>query len=149
MLKKLAYILVSFLIISCSCSEEEVKLSRIDIYKRVRKVDPKMELIMPKSINDGVHCSEYTPGCLSGHRVLLNNLEVTFVQFQSNAHAKRAAYKFKGFVLNNWLLDDFIGEPSLERIAENELGATKITEYIKPYPEEIKKPESTEQSKSH
>ena len=126
-------------LISCSCEKEEVKLSRIDIYKMVRKVDPKMQLIMPKSINDGVHCKDYTPGCLHGHRVLLNNLEVTFVEFKTKAYAMRAAYKLKGYYLNNWLLDDFRGEPSLERIAENDLNAHKSDEYIKPYPEEIDK----------
>jgi hypothetical protein len=138
-MKTLLLITLVIILASCSCGKDEVTLSRLDIYKLVRKVDSNMKVVIPKTINDGVKCSDYTPGCLHGHRVLIDNIEVTFVEFSDMAHAKRAAYKFRGYYLFNWMLDDFRGEPSLERIAVKKLGAIAQTEYIKPYPEEIEK----------
>jgi hypothetical protein len=147
-LNRIILLFLLSIVVSCSCEQDETKYSRIDIYKMVRAADPEMILVIPKSINDGVHCKDYTTGCLHGHRVRVFDLEVIFVEFKSTAHAKRAAYKYKGYYLHNWFLDDFKGEPTLERLAVNTLNAKEVTEVVKPYPEDIAKDQEKANEKS-
>lgn len=89
-----------------------------------RKQDPSVTLVLPRSISEGIHCSEYSEGCLSGHTVKVRGLDLIAVEFDTEEQAKYAAKKYRGFYLRNWLLDDVTGEPVLEEFALG-IGAKK------------------------
>ena len=116
--------LVCLSILSASCTKE-VKYTKEDLLKRAQAGDASVELVLPKSINDGISCSNYTDGCMSGHTVKVRNLELIAVEFGSEEQAKYAAKKIRGFYAKNWVFDDVTGEPILEDFVSRVLDAKK------------------------
>ena len=92
---------------------------------KAKAADPTVSLILPKSMSDGVSCSDYTPSCLSAHIVQVKGLELIAVEFISQDEAIHAAKKFRGYYFLNWMFDDVAGEPVLEQFVVNELEAKK------------------------
>lgn len=90
-----------------------------------RAADSSITFVLPKSISEGVTCVEYGEGCLSGHTVMVKNLEMIAVEFSSEEQAKNAAIKFRGYYARNWLFDDVSGEPVLEKFVSEKLQAKK------------------------
>lgn len=117
-------ILLSLSILIASCTEE-VRYSKEELYDKVKLADPTAQLLLPKTIAEGVQCGEYGEGCLSGHRVLVMGLELIAVEFANEQQSMNAAKRFRGYYTRNWLLDDVSGEPILERFVQEQLGAKK------------------------
>lgn len=111
-------------ILSASCTKE-VKYTKEALYAKAVAADPSTTFILPKSINEGVSCTEYTEGCVSAHIVKIQNLEIIAVEFMTEADAMFAAKKFRGYYTRNWLLDDVTGEPVLEKFVVEKLEAKK------------------------
>ena len=110
------------LLISCT---KEVRYTKEKLLKLAQAADPTVTYMLPKSINEGVNCAAYTEGCLSGHLVRVQNLEMIAVEFMTEEQAKRAAIKYRGYYLRNWFFDDVAGEPLLEAFVLNKLNAIK------------------------
>jgi hypothetical protein len=117
-------ILLTFLFLLSSCNKE-LKFSKENLLSMALKEDPTVAYILPKSINEGVTCAEYGDGCISAHIVNVKGLEMIAVEFMTEANAKLAAQKLRGFYSRNWLFDDVTGEPSLERFVVKALEAKK------------------------
>ncbi len=111
-------------ILSASCTKE-VRYSKEALLKRAQAADPSVELILPRSINDGISCSAYTDGCMSGHTVKVRNLELIAVEFGTEEQARYAAKKIRGYYTKNWVFDDVTGEPILEEFVSRVLDAKK------------------------
>lgn len=111
-------------ILTAACTKE-LKYSKEDLYAKAQAAEPSATLILPKSINEGVSCGDYTEGCLSAHTVKVKNLEFIAVEFMTEKDAVYAAKKFRGYYTRNWLLDDVTGEPLLEKFAVEALEAKK------------------------
>lgn len=111
-------------ILGASCTKE-VKYSKEQLYSLALEKDSTVELVLPNNINEGVSCSDYSEGCLAGHTIKVQNLEFIAVEFQTEAQAIYAAKKFRGYYIGNWLLDDVVGEPVLERFASEKLQAKR------------------------
>lgn len=118
----LVFILLSILGASCT---KEVKFTKEALLDKAQEADPTVTVILPKSINEGVQCSDYSQGCISAHIVKIKNLEVIAVEFNSESEAIFAAKKFRGYYTRNWLLDDVTGEPVLEKFVVEKLEAKK------------------------
>lgn len=116
------FFLLSILIASCT---KEVKYSKEALLSKALKADPTISFTLPKSITEGVNCSDYPEGCLSAHVVRVKNLDMIAVEFMSEDEAKLAAKKVRGYYVRNWLLDDVTGEPVLERFVTEGLEAKK------------------------
>jgi hypothetical protein len=82
-----------------------------------RAQDSSVTLVLPRSISEGIQCSDYSEGCQSGHMVKVRGLDLIAVEFATEEQAKYAAKKYRGYYLRNWLLDDVAGEPLLEAFA--------------------------------
>lgn len=108
----------------CACTKE-LKYTKEELYKMARVGDPAMEFILPKSMDQGVQCSDYTEGCVSGHTVKIKHLEMIAVEFDSEAHAIAAAKKIRGYYTRNWVFDDATGEPTLEEFVQKYLEAKR------------------------
>lgn len=117
-------IVLTMSILSASCTKE-LKYSKEDLYAKAVAADPSTTFILPKSITEGVSCSDYTDNCLSAHIVKIQNLEIIAVEFVSEADAIYAAKKYRGYYTRNWLLDDVAGEPVLEKFVTEKLEAKK------------------------
>ena len=89
------------------------------------KADPTAALILPKSMSEGISCTDYTQGCIGGHTVKVKGLNFIAVEFDNTKNAKKAAKKIKGYYTRNWVLDDVAGEPILERFVVEHLEAKK------------------------
>lgn len=115
------------MILSClgaSCTKE-VKYSKEALLKKAQDADPSVSVILPRSINEGVTCGEYSEGCLSAHIVRVKQLDLIAVEFNNQANAIYAAKKFRGYYVRNWMLDDVTGEPVLEKFVTEKLEAKK------------------------
>lgn len=125
-MKNILFPLIALLlsILSASCTKE-VRYSKEVLLEKAKAADPSAMLILPKSINDGVNCSDYTEGCLSAHTVRVKELELIAVEFMTEAEAIHAAKKFRGYYIRNWFLDDVSGEPVLEKFLTENLEAKK------------------------
>lgn len=111
-------------ILSASCTKE-VRYSKEELLKKAQAGDSTVQLILPKSMNEGVSCSNYTDGCISGHTVKVQNLELIAVEFATEAQAKYGAKKIRGYYTANWVFDDVTGEPVLEEFVSRVLEAKK------------------------
>lgn len=116
------FFLFVILIVNLSCNKEEV-YSKEALLKLAQVADPSVTLILPRSMTDGVQCTDYPEGCLSAHIVRVKQLDLIAVEFLSQKDAIYAAKKVRGYYLRNWLLDDVKGEPLLEKFVTEKLKA--------------------------
>lgn len=116
--------LVILSILSASCTKE-VKYSKEALFKKAQAGEPSVQFILPRSMNDGISCSQYTEGCLSGHTVKVKNLEMIAIEFANEAQAKYCAKKIRGYYVGNWVFDDVTGEPFLVEFVSRVLDAKK------------------------
>ena len=115
---------ISLSILSASCTKE-VRYSKEALLAKAQAADPTVQLILPRSINDGVSCTAYTEGCVGGHTVKVKNLDLIAVEFMTEEQAKYAAKKIRGYYVANWIFDDVTGEPILEEFVSRVLDAKK------------------------
>jgi len=97
-----------------SCKEEEPKYTKEQLYFMAKEIDSNLSFVLPKTLKDGIKCSDYIEGCLSGHTVRARGLEMIAVEFAFEKQARDAAIKYNGYYLRNWMFDDVSGEPLLE-----------------------------------
>lgn len=111
-------------ILAASCTKE-VKYTKEALLAKAQEADPSVTYILPKSITEGVSCSDYAEGCLSAHIVRVKDLDLIAVEYMTEAEAILAAKKVRGYYIHNWLLDDVAGEPVLEKFVTEKMGAKK------------------------
>lgn len=114
------YLIFAALLTSCA---KEIKYSKEELFAKAKAADPSTTLILPNSMTEGISCSNYPEGCLAGHIVQIQNLDMIAVEFATEEQAKFAAKKMRGYYARNWLLDDVTGEPTLERFVSESLEA--------------------------
>ena len=117
-------IFVGLSILGASCTKE-VRYNREELYKMAKKADPTLSFVLPRTMQEGVNCADYPAGCIAGHTVKVQGLEMIVVEFVDEDHAIVAAKKLRGYYLRNWLLDDVTGEPKLEKFVVEKLEAKK------------------------
>lgn len=117
-------VVLAFLsILSASCTKE-VRYSKEELLSRAQAADSSVQFIIPK-MNEGISCSSYSEGCISGHTVRVKNLDLIAVEFGTEEEAKYAARKIRGYYVRNWVFDDVTGEPILEEFVSRVLDAKK------------------------
>lgn len=97
-----------------SCSESDI-LSKSDLWSLASTEDANIEILLPDSMNEGIKCSDYGPGCMAGFTVKVKNLKMICVEFKDTASAREEALRIDQYYLKNWVFDDVAGEPKLER----------------------------------
>ena len=124
--------IILFLLLTLSCSDEEEQKPNYtngEFLKMARLGDPNLKVIIPSSISETlVQCSDYTPPCRYGLKVIVKNVQLKALFFDDQKDALEAALRRKGYVARNWVLDDVSGEPILERYVEKYLGAKKASD---------------------
>lgn len=108
-----------------ACSKKELKYSKEDLYAKARAAEPSVTFILPKNMNEGVSCANYSDGCLAGHTVEVRKIAMIAVEFMTEEQAMYAAKKYRGYYSRNWLFDDVTGEPTLEKFVVEVLEAKK------------------------
>ncbi len=101
----------------CSCSDEDKEplYSKIDIMVKVIKADPNAREVLPDTMDQGIHCSDYGPGCVRGYTAQVVGYKMIFVEFKTVKQARNEALRVNQFFSRNWLFDDVRGEPPLEK----------------------------------
>lgn len=107
-------VLLLTLFVSCS-KEEPKKYTKEEMLSFCTDKDSTCTVILPKSMDQGVHCDDYGDGCIHGHMVKAREMDFIAVEYETPNQARRAAKRYHGFVTRNWLLDDVTGEPVLEK----------------------------------
>lgn len=110
------------LLMGCSCSDPNI-WSEYDLYNLAIKIEPEIEIILPKDITSGVQCRDYPPGCIRGKRAKLRRVIMTVVEFENEKAAKNAAFHINQYYAKNWVFDDISGEPVLESFVKEAFGA--------------------------
>ena len=119
----------SALLSSCTKDDSVPNYSNQDFLKMAREGDPDLKVLIPSGISEAlVHCSEYTPECRYGLKVIVKQLQLKALFYDSQTDALEAAKRVKGYVSRNWVLDDAVGEPILERFVEKSLKGKKALE---------------------
>lgn len=129
-MRYLVYFILVFTLAACSCSEKELpNYGNKDLLDMARKGDPDLKLIIPKDISETlVYCSNYNPPCRYGIKAVVKRIEMTALFYEKQEDALKAAKRIKGYVVRNWVLDDVVGEPILERFVVKYLNAEKAEE---------------------
>lgn len=123
---KNVYLLLVFLF--AACSEEHV--SRQELVQVAMKAESDIHLVMPDKIDvPVVDCHQYDPPCFTGHKVKIKGLELVALEYQENKQAFMVAKEINGLVYMNWVFDQVIGEPILERFVKNNFNAVKARDY--------------------
>jgi hypothetical protein len=115
------YLIFCLILFSCT---KEVRYSKEDLLKRAQAADSSVQLIIPK-IEGSIHCSDYSPPCMTAHIVSVKGLELLALEYPSEAEAIAAAKKYRGYYTGNWFFDDVAGEPVLENFIQKHLDAKK------------------------
>ncbi len=121
-MKFILILIVGILVAGCT---KELKYTKEELYFKALAADSTVSFILPKTLEDGIHCTDYCEGCVSGHTVQVQKLDMIAVEFMTEEQAKYAAKKYRGYYVRNWLLDDVTGEPLLERFVEKSLEAKR------------------------
>lgn len=118
-------LLISLLLFLISCSEKKV-YDKAELYTMGVKVDPKLEIVLPKDIASGVNCADYGQGCLRGFEVKHRELSMFFIEYDTSENAENFAKTINGYTARNWLIDDAFGEPILEEFVQKAFNAKLI-----------------------
>jgi hypothetical protein len=128
-MKLLVYILPLILLFSCTKDSPPPNYGNKEFLEMARKGDPDLKLIIPASISETlVHCSDYTPSCRYGLKVVIKKIQLKALYFDHQKDALEVGKRVKGYVARNWVLDDVAGEPILERFVVKYLNAVKASE---------------------
>ena len=119
----LSSLLLMFVLVSCSCSDNHYTKS--EMYKLGVQFDSNLELILPKDMASGIQCSDYGPGCLSGHEIKVRKVTMIAVEFEEEEQACTEALRLDQYCKFNWLFDDIHGEPVLEDFVVRAFGAVR------------------------
>lgn len=119
------FILLLSLIFACSKKIEPLKYTKEELLSIALKADSSVSFKLPKNMNEGIQCSDYPEGCLSGHMVAVKRLDFIAVEFATEEQARFAARKYRGFYVRNWFFDDVNGEPILEKFVTTALEAKR------------------------
>lgn len=117
-------LVASLIILTASCSSEN-SWSEMDVYKMAVAEDPAVELILPKDLDSGIQCGNYTDGCLRGKMARVRKVILTVVEFETEAQAREAAFQIDQYYARNWVFDEVSGEPVLESFVTKVYGAKR------------------------
>lgn len=85
------------------------------MYDLAKSKDSRVEFVMAQDFEGKLsNCKSYIGDCVNVFGVKLGLLYFIAVEYMSEAHAKQAAQKYRGYYLANWFFDDVTGEPALE-----------------------------------
>jgi hypothetical protein len=119
-------IVLLFIVTSCSCQKEEpIIYMGNEILDLVKIGDPKVIIKLPSKETEVIRCDTYLPPCKTSHLYIIKELEVIFLEYNTQDEAIKAAKAINGYYLRNWVIDDVVGEPILERFVEEYLKATR------------------------
>jgi hypothetical protein len=122
---------------SCFSEKKEVlpNFSNKIFLEMARKGDPDLKLVIPSDISETlVSCSDYTPACRYGLKVIVKKVEMRALFYENQDDALECGKRIKGYVARNWVLDEVAGEPILERYVTKYLEAKKASESVIPNP---------------
>jgi hypothetical protein len=116
--------LVLTLTLLSTCTKK-LEYSKSELWELAREEDPNIRLVLPSSMNEGIKCSDYGPGCQTGFTVQIGVLKALIIQFDNMQNARNEAKRIDQYYKYNWIFDDVAGEPLLERFVEKVYGAVR------------------------
>jgi hypothetical protein len=126
MLKLVMGMLVFFMMSGCSCQKEEVTYNKNQILDMLLKFEPGAKFKLGESITDIIPCADYGAGCMSVHRIEVKKLVIVAAEFSGRDYAYQSAKRLYAYNYNNWVLDDVAGEPYLENLVKQAMGAVLV-----------------------
>lgn len=115
------------LLIGCS---DNNKYDKVELYKIATKVDPDVKLVLPRDLASGVTCQNYGEGCVRAVMVEHIGLVMIFVEYEDHEAAVKFGKSINSFVIRNWIVDDAVGEPVLEKFITTAFKEAKLAQDI-------------------
>ena len=126
------WIIPLLLLFGCTGNKTLPNYSNQEFLEMGRSGDPDLKVIIPSDISETlVHCTDYTPQCRFGLKVIVKKVQLKALFYEKQEDALKAGLRIKGYVARNWVLDDVTGEPILERFVEKYLNAKKAIDLKK------------------
>lgn len=120
------WIIPLLFLFGCTGKKTLPNYSNQEFLEMGRSGDPDLKVIIPSDISETlVHCTDYTPQCRYGLKVIVKKVQLKALFYEKQEDALKAGLRIKGYVARNWVLDDVTGEPILERFVEKYLKAKK------------------------
>ncbi len=123
-------LILLFSLFSTSCEKVE-RISKIELFKMAKAIDPSVTYILPRDLKSGVRCIGvegelyYGEGCIGAFKVQVGVLDLTVLEFSTPELAKREANRIKQFYFKNWVFDEVSNEPMLEHFVKKAFNAQK------------------------
>jgi hypothetical protein len=124
-MKLFSLCILLFIVSACSGNPDEKLLDKPTIMNMAKKVDPDIVEVLPESLDKGLKCSDYAPGCVGAFVVRTRLVEYNMVRFDSVENAKRKATELNQFYKQNWVFDEVRGEPVIEDFVKKAFDAKK------------------------
>ena len=117
---------LSLLLLLTGCFEVELKrYSRDEMLGFAKAGDPTMEIKIGAIDKALVDCNDYKVPCRTGYMVIIKRLGLKALHYDSQKEAIKSARRLKTYRSRNWVFDDVVGEPILERFVVKHLKASK------------------------
>lgn len=125
-MKLISLIFLLLFIISCSCKDEEITYSKNQMIEWAQKVDPSAKFKLGESMTDIIPCTDYGEGCVGVVRIEVRKVVLVAAEFTSRRYAYESAKRIYAYHYNNWVLDDVVGEPMLEKFVKEAFDAKLV-----------------------
>lgn len=131
-MKSYFILILLFSLLSISCEKVD-RISKLELFKMAKAIDPSVTYIMPRDLKSGVRCVGtegelyYGEGCIGAFKVQVGVLDLTVLEFSTPELAKKEASRIKQFYFKNWVFDEVSDEPMLEHFVKKAFNAQKAT----------------------
>jgi len=88
--------------------------------------DPEMHILVGNLTAALVDCKKYRPKCKIGYRVVIKKLSLDALYYETQEDALASANHIQQYLSRNWVFDNVVGEPILERFVVKHLFAKRI-----------------------
>lgn len=117
------------LLLLTSCNDEPPIWDNFTVLDMAKEVEPDLRVMVPESFDKPVvDCKLYKPVCKAGYKIKMRGMMIMPLEYNNYKDAYDCAKRINGYWVKNWVFDDVIGEPILERFVEKTFGAKKARE---------------------
>lgn len=121
--------LLALLFILTSCDDTPSNWDNFTVLDMAKEVEPNLRVMVPESFDKPVvDCKLYKPACKAGYKIKLRGMMIMPLEYTNYKDAYDCARRINAYWVKNWVFDDIIGEPILERFIEKTYGAKKARE---------------------
>jgi hypothetical protein len=106
-------------------------MTKEEMWSKAVAEDPTIKLELGSKDIPAIECEPYGDGCMYGMNVIAKKMLIIAVNYKTEDDAIRAAIRFDGYFVKNWMFDRVQGEPVLEDFVKKVYDAKRARELYK------------------